>query len=594
MMRSVWPWRWGLLVFAALALTQLAIETFHAPRVLALGVAGDTLFNGKSVRERGPTTFVVETLPPASPLVAAGVVPGDRIRFATPLGRWDNVAAGEHVAVTILHGAQSRSIDVTVPPAQSLPRHAVANYMLSVVGNVTTVLLGLLIGWRRPDLLALRALAAAGLLFGWVYPYSAPAADHVEWLDFVASVSIELGPAALVLFALNYPDDKPTGWRALAKPWFPWLFALNVAVAVFFYARLYAGYFEPAAQWFLRVTPIVLPAVFLLAMVLAWRDAHGESRVRMRWILATLGTIAAASLIGTLNGLAGYPAPIEDMALVLNVCVLAGEIGMVYAILRHRVFDFGFAVNRTLVFGIVGAILLGIFQLAHAVANEFLHFDDRNRAVLLSALLAVAVYLSFTRLKSVVEKGVDRVFFSTWAAKEEDLRRFVAEAKHATDARALKDLFVAALDRFTAGAGCAIFRRRDPDGYARTAGTLDAVPEVLGPNDEAVLAMLAHGKAHRMRGESAGPAMLAVPMSHRRELVGFALVGPRADGEPYRPDQVAALEFATREIGLDFHALDVERLEQAVARERHSAATLRAQIDTALALTKGDQVQRSA
>ena len=587
--RSVGLWRSGIVVFAALALAQFAIEIYHAPRVLTPGVASNPLFIGRFVPERGPSMFAVESLPPDSPLVAAGVVPGDRIRFATPLGRWDNVAAGERVALTILHGAEQRTVDITMPPAQSLPRHVVANYVIGMAGSLAAVLLGLLIGWRRPDLFALRALAASGVFFGWVYPYSAPAAAHVEWLDFIASVSIELGPAALVLFALSYPDDKPTGWRAVLKPVFSWFFVLNVIVATFFYARLYAGFFEPAASWFLRTTPVLLPAVFLLAIILAWRHSRGESRVRMRWILATLGSIVTVSLVGTLNALAKYPVPVDDMALVLNVCVLAGELAMVYSILRHRIFDFGFAVNRTLVFGIVGAILLSIFQVAHAIAGEFLHFDDRNRTVLLSAVLAVAVYLSFNRLKTVVEKGVDRVFFRTWAAKEEDLRRFVAEAKHATDERALTDLFVAALDRFTAGAGCAIYRRRDPDGYVRTAGTLNAVPESLGPNDEAVLAMLAHREAHRPRGESGGPAALAVPMSHRRELVGFVLLGPRPDGEPYRPDQVEALEFATREVGLDFHALDVERLEQAVARERQSAETLRAQLSTVLALAKGEQ-----
>jgi len=593
-MRSVSLWRAGIVVFAVLALAEFAIEAVHAPRGLTLGVAGETLFKGPFLRERGPSTFVVQSLPPGSPLVSAGVVPGDRIRFAAPLGRWDNVAAGERVAVTILHDGEPRVVEVIMPPANSLPRHTVSNYIVGMAGSLASLLLGVLIGWRRPDRLALRALALSGVLFGWVYPYSAPAAAHVEWLDFIASVSIELGPAALLLFALNYPDDRPSGLRAAVKPVFPWLFGLLAIVTTVFYARLYSGFFEPAASWVLRVTPIVLSAAFLWAIVLAWRHARGESRVRMVWIVATLGSIVAASLAGSLNQLAGFPIPAEDMALVLNVCVLAAEIALVYSILRHRIFDFGFVVNRTLVFGIVGAILLGIFQLAHAVASEFLHFDDRNRTALLSAVLAVAVYLSFNRLKTVVERGVDRAFFSAWAAKEDDLRRFVGAAKHATDERALADLFVEALERFTAGARCAIFLRRDPDGYVRSGGTLDALPGAIGPNDEAVLAMLARGKAHRVRGEPRAPGSIAVPMSHRRELVGFVLLGPRPDGEPYRPDQVEALEFAKHEIGLDFHALAVERLTQDVARERRSAETLRAQLDAVLALAKADPARRPA
>jgi len=592
--RSVSLWRAGILVFGALALAEFAIEAVHAPRSLTLGVASQSLFKGGFVRQRGPTTFMVDALPQGSPLVAAGVVPGDRIRFAAPLGRWDNVAAGEHVALTVLHGDSSRALDVVMPAAASLPRHAVSNYVVGMAGSLVSLLLGLLIGWRRPDRLALRALAAAGVLFGWVYPYSAPAAAHVQWLDFIASVCVELGPAALVLFALNYPDDRPAGARAALKPVFPWIVGLLVVATIAFYARLYSGFFEPAASWVLRTMPVVLPAVFLWAIVLAWRHARGESRMRMVWIVATLGSIVAASLIGTLDGLTAYPIPIEDMALALNVCVLVAEIAIVYSILRHRIFDFGFVVNRTLVFGIVGAILLGIFQLAHAVASEFLHFDDRNRTVLLSAVLAVAVYLSFNRLKSVVEMGVDRIFFSAWAAREDDLHRFVTAAKHATDERALTALFVAALGRFTAGAPCAVYLRQDPDGYVRRGATHDALPLSIGCNDEAVLAMLARGKAHRVQGEPGTAGLLAVPMSHRRELVGFVLVGSRPDGEPYRPDQVQALEVATHEIGLDFHALAIERLVEDVARERQAAQTLRVQLDTVLALAKGGAIERSA
>ncbi|MEP7276431.1 MAG: hypothetical protein ABI812_08760, partial [Betaproteobacteria bacterium] len=75
-------------------------------------------------------------------------------------------------------------------------------------------------------------------------------------------------------------------------------------------------------------------------------------------------TIMVVAVAGTLNFLTGFPVPPEDLGLVQNVAALAAEAGLVYAVLRRRIFDFGLAVNRTLVFGIVGAILLGVFQIA--------------------------------------------------------------------------------------------------------------------------------------------------------------------------------------------------------------------------------------
>jgi len=292
-----------------------------------------------------------------------------------------------------------------------------------------------------------------------------------------------------------------------------------------------------------------------------------------------------ASLIGNLNAFAGSPLPAETTGLILNVAIFIAILGFGYALMRRRIFDFGLAVNKTLVFAIVGAILLGIFQVANRLVTTFLHFDDENKTILLSAILAVAVYLSFTQLKTVVERIVDRLFFGGWSAREEDLKAFVAEAKHATDPHALSTLLVAALDRFTGNAGAALYRHRDDGVFRRVVSTLDGVPDAIGPNDETVLAMLAHRKAWRLREASAGRAVLAAPMSHRSSLEGFVLLGPRDDGEPYRADQVEQLESAAREVGLDFYALRVDQLSDEVAAERRANETLRAQLATAAAMT---------
>jgi hypothetical protein len=579
-------WRCGVVIFAVLAVVQFAIEGFNASLALQIGVASEPLFNGGILRERGPTTFRVESIPAASPLAAAGVVPGDGLRFDDPIGRWHGLAAGDRVALSVFHGSEVRRIDVTVPAATALPRHRVANYLLGTAQSLFALLLGVVVGWRRPDLVTYRALAAAGLMNGFIFPYWAPAAFHVEWLDFIASLSQELGPAMLVLFALNYPDDKPVGLRASFRRYYPWLFGLLIVVEIIYFARLYSGYFEPALTSFFGVSQIALGVLFFWAILLAWRQAQGESRIRLQWILATIGTIVAVFLIGALNYLSGNPIPPEDLSLVQNGAAFAAEIGLAYAILRRRIFDFGLAVNRTLVFGIVGAILLAAFQVANAVVSQFLHFDDKYKTTLLSAILAVAVYLSFNQLKKVVEQVVDRVFFGSWAASDQDLKAFVAQAKQATDADALATLFVAALDRFTEGARCALFIRRGA-AFVRSEATLADVPDDVGVNDEAVLAMLADRKALRLRDSTSSiRAALAVPMANRGGLFGFVLLGARPDGAPYRTDQIATLEYATRELGLDLYALQLERLAEEAAAERRTSETLRAQLQTAMALAK--------
>ena len=579
---SIAIWRCFIVLLASVAAVQLAVETWHAPRTLSLGIRAEKLFDGSFLRERGPTTFVVDALPPGAPLTAEGVLPGDRLQWDAPIGRFYNVAAGETTALTVVRGDTRRRIEFTMPAARELPRHQVTNYVLACIISLFGLVLGVALGWRRADLTAFRGLAASAVLATIAFPFSAPAGAHVDWLDFVSSVSNDLALGALIFFAINYPDDRPSGWRAILKRYYPWIFGVQVLAEVVYFARLYTGSHEPAFRWIFRTYEIALPALFLVTIVATWRQARGESKGRLQWIIATLGVMTATILLAVLNRLAGMPIPGPEVDLVLNGVILAAMLGLTYAIVRRRIFDFGLAVNRTLVIAIVGAILLGVFQVAHAVVGRYLQFGDRNQALVLSAMLAIATYLSFTYLRKHVEKIVDRVFFNHWTVREQDLRRFIKEAGHASDADALGSLLVAAIDRYTQNAGCAVYRRQDNKGWRRTEGTLEDAPDHVDANDETVLALLAHDKALRVRaGNDTLHAAWVFPMSQRRKLVGFMLLGPLRNGDSYRPDQIEALEAAVHRVGIDFHALRIEGLESELAKERAGVTILRAQLATA-------------
>ena len=51
-------------------------------------------------------------------------------------------------------------------------------------------------------------------------------------------------------------------------------------------------------------------------------------------------------------------------------------------------------------------------------------------------------------------------------------------------------------------------------------------------------------------------------MTHRADVTGFVLMGPKPGGSPYRVDEEEQLANAVRRIGLDLYALRVETLEE--------------------------------
>ena len=61
-------------------------------------------------------------------------------------------------------------------------------------------------------------------------------------------------------------------------------------------------------------------------------------------------------------------------------------------------------------------------------------------------------------------------------------------------------------------------------------------------------------------------AVLVLPMILRTEVRGLILVDAKPSGEDYRPDELEALAAAAQRIGMDLHALDIDRLEAEVSR----------------------------
>ena len=143
------------------------------------------------------------------------------------------------------------------------------------------------------------------------------------------------------------------------------------------------------------------------------------------------------------------------------VLALAATALLAYATLRHRLFDFGFALNRTLVYAVVSFILLAGFGLAewgverlHLIPEEW-----HEGGTVVSAGIALALFLSFHRLRDWVEKHVERLLFSKWHKNEATLRRFIGAADHFGSTAALERAFTAEVSRFSDGAEAAIYLR---------------------------------------------------------------------------------------------------------------------------------------
>jgi hypothetical protein len=334
----------------------------------------------------------------------------------------------------------------------------------------------------------------------------------------------------------------------------PWVLAISIAVAI---AYLVAGWRKGSAAERNRITLIIFAlSAYLFATVLSL------------WNSMQTGTIVGGESSATL---------IYFNALLLGL-VAPGLLA--YAVLRHKLFDLGFAVNRTLVFGAIGVLLLVSFALIEWAIKQAIPKVWYGGSAYISAVIAVGLYLTFNRIHHSVEHAIERLFFHKWQLNGAALKRFVAAAAHVEKPEALAGNFAAELGRFTGGAKTAIYARTTERHYADARGaTIDA-------DDPALATMRAEqGEVVPAEVGSVLEAALALPMMHQAALAGFVLLGPKPTGEDYRPDEIEVLAWATQQVGLDLQAIRVRELElsniKLAARNRALA-----EIVTAAALAK--------
>jgi hypothetical protein len=562
-----WP-RWAqLLLILALALLVgnrlfLLVDTAS----LRAGFYGAVPEYGGLLADNpgGQSGFVkARQVGPGGPMATAGVQEGDALRFEYSYERLRRAEVGETLPFTLDRAGVRSYHQLTVEPTIWNEANTEQNFqlLLNLLAATVSTLIACFILWRgwgnKTAMLlgaALISMGVSGLLLPpWA---SAPMLAIPMWSLVIIAIGLSslLIPFAMRMVEENVGPLPRWHWRAanvylaLTIPFFAVL-GWNVVSAANFGGTLFRG--GPLS--------VIAPLVGIAYLIVGWRKSKATVRNRFALILLALlaylvGLLVIAwnlSQTGTLLGGSGWLTYLN--ALMLGV-VAPGTLA--YAVLRHKLFDLGFAVNRTLVYGTVSAVLLVGIGLTEYAVKSLLPKVWTQGSVFISAGLALGVFLIFHRIHHSVEHFIERLFFHKWQVNEAALKRFVAAAAHVEKPEALAGNFVAELVRFTGGASAALYTRTAEGHYASAEG------ETIDADDPALAAMRAeHGAVVPVELGSSIESALALPMMHQAALAGVVLLGPKPTGEDYRPDEVEVLGWATQQVGLDLQAIRVRALE---------------------------------
>ena len=518
------------------AMVFLPLGTFP----FALGDAGQGAYVAR-VREV-PATYT------------GGIVAGDRVDLSrlSYAQRWRLQTGGPPgyaVTLRVRHDGVW-SDRVVVPYVNTIPIGDL-RWWPGLVTLTVGVLVSAVVAARRPSV-----ATAAFALYTWGVLPSFRFIALFAWLPdavygvvatlleaFLASFPVLL----LLVFVTRFPAEPSSPSGRLRMRFADASLFGGAAICLVF------AVFEPVRHhtWY-NISDLIGIVIIVVGGVLAalqYRDASGEDRRRIGWVLVGYGVTMASFVV--LNALITAPTLVSsEVQGALVIAQIALPLALAYAILRHRVLDVGFAINRTVVYAVVTTVVVVAVSLVDWLAGKLI--GETRLALAAEAAVTIAIGVALNAMHERVGRFVERVLFRSRHIAERRLRNGIgALAFAATDAaieRALTNEASAALGLRSS----ALFRLDEEAGNFRCVRAT-GWPEDLATIDQDALLV----RTVRLRerpffladfaiSESAfpmGPSapVIAVPVADRHALLGFILYGPLSDGTAPDPDLVDLL-----------------------------------------------------
>jgi hypothetical protein len=347
----------------------------------------------------------------------------------------------------------------------------------SVVGvlallSLTFLTVGAFLSGRRP------ANAVGWLLLGWgmvmavtsftnAYVHRGLVRDPGSlpgpgWAAWVEAVVWHPAFALLAFLLLLFPHGRLPSrrWRPFA-----WLTAaayltLSVSAALapgaveLYYPTVTPPVRLPGSGTADVVFGVLLPAQLLLLLVALaslvprLRRANGEERQQVKWFVYTVMTVIVLFVAGILVFGAGFLFPLFGLI----------PVSVAVAVFKYRLYEIDRLINRTLVYGLLTALLIGVYAALVFLLGRLLDPATGDSALAVAAsTLAVAALFQPARRR--VQELVDRRFNRRRYDAARTVERFSGRLRDHVDLDTLSSELLAVVDRTVQPASASLWLR---------------------------------------------------------------------------------------------------------------------------------------
>jgi hypothetical protein len=171
----------------------------------------------------------------------------------------------------------------------------------------------------------------------------------------------------------------------------------------------------------------ILCVAAIVRQVLAWRHAGSDRRQQIKWLMSGVGVFIVIGVPSL-----GISSDIWEAGIAVGFAALPLAIGV--GILRYRLYDIDRIVSRTVAYGIVTALLAGVYAGVVLLATRELAFSSEV-AVAVSTLAAAA---AFNPVRRRVQHLVDRRFNRSRYDADLTVAAFAARLQDGVDITAVR------------------------------------------------------------------------------------------------------------------------------------------------------------
>ncbi len=272
-----------------------------------------------------------------------------------------------------------------------------------------------------------------------------------------------------------------------------------------------------------------------------WRHTGHEVRQQIKWVIFAFLIMLATLAISWVNSILVKAMGIDVglgslLGAAMNVSLLGVTVALGLAVLKYRLYDIDFIINRTLVYGALVTIIVATYVLFVAGVGVLLPPEDN---LILSLLATGIVAVLFNPLRIRLQRAANRLMFG----RRDDPYAVLSELG--------RDLSSAAA----------------PDATLQT--VVEAVAGALRLPYATI--QLEHNGRYETRARyGRSPATndaekIALALVHQNQVVGRLVVSPRAPGESLTGKDRQLLEDIAYQAGAVAHAV---RLTAALQRSR--------------------------